>query len=185
MITSENVTYRLERPFMVIATQNPIEHEGVFRLPEAQKDRFLIQLTLGYPSLQDEKEMCERYRQSHPIETIKPVTTPDRIVACQQAVRAVAVPDEIRDYILAGVRATRERPSLLLGASPRASLGLSRLVQAMTAIKGEGDISMAEVAKLAARVLNHRVIVKAIENGNQQSAKKIIEEILREVQPGR
>ena len=185
MITSENVTYRLERPFMVIATQNPIEHEGVFRLPEAQKDRFLIQLTLGYPSLRDEKEMCSLLQRSHPIETIKAVTTPDRIVACQQAVREVTVRDEIRDYILAVVRATREKASLLLGASPRASLGLSRLVQAVIAIRGDGDISMAEVAKLAARVLNHRVIVKAIENGNQQSAKKIIEEILREVQPGR
>lgn len=184
MITSENVTYRLERPFIVIATQNPIEQEGVFPLPEAQKDRFLIQLKLGYPSLQDEKEMCERLQQSHPIETLKPVTTPDRIVACQQAVRAIAVPDKIRDYILAVVRATRERPSLLLGASPRASLGLSRLVQAMAAIQGEASISMAQVANLAARVLNHRVIVKANKDGNQRTAKEVIEELLREVRPG-
>jgi MoxR-like ATPase len=183
MITSENVTYRLERPFMVVATQNPIEQEGVYPLPEAQKDRFLIQLTLGYPSLRDEKEMCELLQIVHPIDTIKSVTTPDRIVACQQAVREVAVADEVCDYVLALVRATRERQSLLLGASPRASLGLIRLIQAMTAIQGGGGVSMVHVGKLAVHVLGHRIIVKANTGENQRSANDVIEEILREVQP--
>jgi MoxR-like ATPase len=125
--------------------------------------------------------MCGRLQQIHPIEAIKPVTTPDRIVACQQAVRAVAVRDEIRDYILAVVRATRERPSLLLGASPRASLGMSRLVQSMTAIQGEASISMVQVGKLAAHVLNHRVIVKASKDRNQGTANEVIEKLLREI----
>jgi MoxR-like ATPase len=185
MITSENVTYRLERPFMVIATQNPIEQEGVYPLPEAQKDRFLIQMTIGYPSLRDEKEMCGLLQMVHPIDTIKSVTTPDRIVACQQAVRGIAVADDVCDYVLALVRATRESSSLLLGASPRASLGLVRLIQTMTAIQGGGGVSMVEIGELAARVLGHRVIVKANTDGNQRSANDVIAEILRSVQPGR
>ncbi len=117
-VTEGNITYRLQKPFMVVATQNPIEQEGTFLLPEAQKDRFLVRMSLGYPSLMDEKEMVERFQLRHPIETLQPVATSDRILKCQEAVREVKVPSEVNDFILKIVRATRENPTLLLGASP-------------------------------------------------------------------
>lgn len=99
-VTEGNVTYRLQKPFMVIATQNPIEQEGTFLLPEAQKDRFLLRMSLGYPELADEKEMVERFQSRHPIETLQPITTPDRILKCQEAVRDIKVPSNVNDFIL-------------------------------------------------------------------------------------
>ncbi len=161
MISVERVTYRMERPFMVIATQNPIEHEGTFGLPEAQMDRFLVRMKLGYPSLPDEKQMCERFQLGHPIETLKPVTTPDMIVRCQQAVRAVRVESRVCDYILEKIRQTREDPALLLGASPRASLGLFRAAQAAAAIRGEDSVSVDQVDALRDLVLAHRLMPRA------------------------
>jgi len=161
MISIERVTYRMESPFMVMATQNPIEHEGTFSLPEAQLDRFLVRMSLGYPSLQDEKEMCQRFQLGHPIEQLKPVTTPDTIVKCQQAVRAVQVDSDVCDYILACVRQTRQDPGLLLGASPRGSLGLYRAAQAMAAIQGEIAVSKVQVDSLCEVVLNHRLIARS------------------------
>ena len=160
MISVELVTYRMEYPFMVMATQNPIEHEGTFDLPEAQLDRFLVRMKLGYPSLEDEKEMCQRFQLGHPIEQLKAVTTPDMIVKCQQAVRTVRVDSDVCDYILARVRQTREDPKLMLGASPRGSLGLYRAAQAMAAIQGETAVSKALVDSLSEVVLAHRLIAR-------------------------
>src|SRR5580658_969 len=154
-VTEGNVTYRLQKPFMVIATQNPIEQEGTFLLPEAQKDRFLLRMSLGYPELGDEKEMVERFQLRHPIETLQPVSTPDRILKCQEAVREIKVPSEVNDFILKIVRATREHPALLLGASPRGSLGLFRAAQAMAAIDGNDSVTD-HVKYLAPKVLAHR-----------------------------
>src|SRR5260221_1816895 len=160
MISVERVTYRMERPFMVIATQNPIEHEGTFSLPEAQVDRFLMRISLGYPSLHDEKQMCERLQLGYPIETLKPVTTPDMIMKCQEAVRAVQVSSDVCDRILNYVQLTRSHPALLLGASPRGSLGLFRACQAMTAIYGEESVDKDRVDALTAVVLAHRLILR-------------------------
>src|SRR5580698_1287817 len=144
-VTEGNVTYRLQKPFMVIATQNPIEQEGTFLLPEAQKDRFLMRMSLGYPNLLDEKEMVERFQLRHPIETLQPVATPDRILKCQEAVREIKVPPDANDLIPKIVRATREHPALLLGASPRASLGLFRAAQALAAIDGKDSASLEQI----------------------------------------
>ena len=160
-VTTGKITYHLERPFMVIATQNPIEQEGTFLLAEAQKDRFLIRMSLGYPAWKDEKQMCERFQLRHPIETLRPVTTPERIVKCQEAVREVRLESPVCDYILGLVRSTREHPALLLGASPRGSFGLFRMAQAMAAIQGNDSVSIAQVKELAEAVLAHRLIVKA------------------------
>jgi MoxR-like ATPase len=179
MVTAGNVTYRLERPFMVIATQNPIEQEGTFLLPEAQKDRFLMRMNLGYPSLNDEKQMVERFQLRHPIETLKPVTTPDRILKCQEAVREIKVGPDVSDYILALVHATREHPALLLGASPRASLGLFRATQALAAIQGNDSVPAEQVKAIAPAVLNHRLIVRREPEFRNVSAGAVIEEILR------
>src|SRR5450432_3325950 len=160
MVTTGNVTYRLQKPFLVVATQNPINQEGTFLLPEAQKDRFLMRINLGYPSLVNERKMVENFQLRHPIETIQAVTTPDGISKSQEAVRTVQVPPEACDFILKIVRATREHPALLLGASPRGSLGLFRAVQAMSAIDGKDSVSVEHVKVIAEKVLAHRLIVR-------------------------
>jgi len=178
MVTAGNVTYRLQKPFMVVATQNPIEQEGTFLLPEAQKDRFLMRMNLGYPSLADERQMVERFQLRHPIDTLQPVTTPDRILKCQEAVRKVEVPTEVNDYILQIVRATRGHPALLLGSSPRGSLGLFRAAQAMTAIDGKDSVSAELVKSLAQKVLAHRLIVRREEKFRDVKVEKVVAEIL-------
>jgi len=177
-VTAGNVTYRLQKPFMVIATQNPIEQEGTFLLPEAQKDRFLIRMSLGYPLLADEKQMMERFQLQHPIETLQPVTTPDSITKCQLAVRGIKVADEVNDAILKLVRATRDHPALLLGASPRGSLGLFRAAQAMTAIEGNDAVSLEQIKALAQKVLAHRLIGRKEEKYRNVNITEVVNEIL-------
>lgn len=178
MVTEGNVSYRLQKPFMVVATQNPIEQEGTFLLPEAQKDRFLMRLQLGYPSFADEKQMIERFQLRHPIDTLQPVTTPDQILKSQAAVREVKVASDVNDYILKIVRGTREHPALLLGASPRGSLGLFRVAQAMAAIEGK-DFASAELVKsLAPKVLAHRLIVRREEKFRGTRVEEAVAEIL-------
>jgi MoxR-like ATPase len=180
MVTAGNVTYRLQKPFMVVATQNPIEQEGTFLLPEAQKDRFLMRMNLGYPSLADEKQMIERFQLRHPIDTLQPVTTPDRILKCQEAVRKVNVPPEVCDYVLKIVRATRVHPALLLGSSPRGSLGLFRAAQAMAAIQGNDSVSAAQVQALAGKVLTHRPIVRKEDKWRNTKVEDVVAEILQQ-----
>jgi MoxR-like ATPase len=177
-VTEGNVTYRLQKPFMVIATQNPIEQEGTFLLPEAQKDRFLMRMSLGYPNLPDEKEMVERFQLRHPIETLQPVTTPDRILKCQDAVREIKVPPAVNDFILKIVRATREHPALLLGASPRGSLGLFRAAQALAAIDGKDVVSIEQIRDLAPKVLAHRLILRREGQSRAASVAAIVQEIV-------
>jgi MoxR-like ATPase len=181
MVTTGNVTYKLQKPFMVVATQNPIEQEGTFLLPEAQKDRFLMRLTLGYPSFEDEKKMVERFQLHHPIETLQPVTTPDGILKSQEAVRTVQVSSEACDFILKIVRATREHPALLLGASPRGSLGLFRAAQAMTAIDGGNFVSVEQVKAIAEKVLAHRLIVRKEEKYRGVKVGEVVAEILGQI----
>jgi MoxR-like ATPase len=180
MVTAGNVSYRLQKPFMVVATQNPIEQEGTFLLPEAQKDRFLMRMNLGYPSLADERQMVERFQLRHPIDALQPVTTPDRVLKCQEAVRKVGVPPEVSDYILKIVRATREHPALLLGSSPRGSLGLFRAAQAMAAIEGKDSVSAGLVKSLAQKVIAHRPIVRKEEKFRDIKVENVIAEILRQ-----
>jgi MoxR-like ATPase len=180
MITEGSVSYRLQKPFMVVATQNPIEQEGTFLLPEAQKDRFLMRLQLGYPSLTDEKQMVERFQLRHPIDALQPVATPDRILKSQEAVRDVKVASAVSDYILQLVRRTREHPALLLGASPRGSLGLFRAAQAMAAIEGKDFVSAELVKSLASKVLVHRLIVRREEKFRDTNVENIVAEILAE-----
>jgi len=181
MVTEGNVSYRLQKPFMVVATQNPIEQEGTFLLPEAQKDRFLMRMNLGYPSLADEKQMMERFQLRHPMDTLQPVTTPDRILKSQEAVRDVKVASAVNDYILKIVRQTRTHPALLLGASPRGSLGLFRAAQAMAAIEGKDFVSAELVKSLAPKVLAHRLIVRREEKFRDTRVETIVAEILEQI----
>jgi MoxR-like ATPase len=178
MVTMERVSYRLQRPFMVVATQNPIDQEGVYLLPEAQKDRFLVRLSLGYPDLPDEKRMMERFQLRHPIDTIQPVTNPDRIVECQQAVREIEVASELNDYILALTQASRKHPALLLGASPRGSLGLFRAAQALAAIEGVNHATAAGIKQVIQTVLAHRVIVRRTPEFKNVTPGDVIQEII-------
>jgi MoxR-like ATPase len=182
-VTAGNVTYRLQKPFMVIATQNPIEQEGTFLLPEAQKDRFLMRMSLGYPLLADERQMMERFQLRHPIETLQAVTTPDGIAKCQQAVREIKVPQEMNDAILKIVRATREHPALLLGASPRGSLGLFRAAQAMAAVEGKDSVSVEQINSLAPKVLAHRLIVRREEKFRETTAAGVVAAVLAQEAP--
>ena len=182
-VTAGKITYMMAKPFMVIATENPIEQQGTSPLPEAQKDRFLIRLNMGYPELEDEKEMCERFRLGHPMETLKPVTKPENIVACQQSVREVMLSSDVCDYILSLVRTTREHPVLQLGASPRGSLGLFRMAQAMAAIKGNNSVSIEQIKSLAPTVLAHRLIVKPERIHRYHDSREIIQDIIEGKKP--
>src|SRR5207248_2017531 len=125
-VTVDGQTYTLKPPFLVIATQNPVDHEGTFPLPEAQLDRFLIRLSLGYPSLEEESRMLLSLQRCHPIDELAPIVSAGEIVACQQAIREIQVHDKVRNYVLQIVKATREHDDVLLGGSPRASIGLFR-----------------------------------------------------------
>ena len=160
MVSMDRVSYKLEKPFMVMATQNPIEQEGTYRLPEAQMDRFLIRLSLGYPGMEEEKEMCRRVQVQHPIETLTAVMTADQILKCQRGVRDIVVGPEICDYLVALARATREHPALRLGASPRGSLGLYRAAQALAAIQGQNSVSISHVRTITVPVLAHRLLLR-------------------------
>jgi len=160
MVTMDRVSYRLEKPFMVMATQNPIEQEGTYRLPEAQMDRFLLRLSLGYPDAAQEKEMCQRVQQQHPIETLQAVTTAEQIVKCQRGVREIPVSPEACDYLVALTRTTREHAALRLGASPRGSLGLFRAGQSLAAVQGQGTVTIEHIRTLAEPILAHRLLLR-------------------------
>ena len=178
MVTMDRVSYRLEKPFMVMATQNPIEQEGTFRLPEAQMDRFLLRLSLGYPSAAEEKEMCQRVQQQHPIETLAAVTTADQVLKCQRGVREIQVGSGVCDYLVELTRATREHPALRLGASPRGSLGLFHAAQALAAIQGHSQVTTAQVKILAAPVLAHRLLLRREALQDYPDGAAVIQEIV-------
>src|SRR5580700_8199911 len=135
-VTADGQGYNLKPPFLVIATQNPIDHEGTFPLPEAQLDRFLIRLALGYPSIEEESKMLQRLQKGHPIDDINPVVSAQDVVNCQEAIRQIHVDDKIRKYILEIVHGTREHDDIALGGSPRASIALFRTAQAWAGIQG-------------------------------------------------
>jgi MoxR-like ATPase len=160
MVSMDKVSYRLEKPFMLMATQNPIDQEGTFRLPEAQMDRFLLRLSLGYPDAAEERRMCERIQTQHPIETLQSVSNAAEILKCQRSVRAICVPDAVGDYLVALTRATRQHPALRLGASPRGSLGLFHMAQALAAIGGKEVVTLGHIQTVAEAVLAHRLMIR-------------------------
>jgi MoxR-like ATPase len=180
-VTVDGQTYTLKPPFLVVATQNPIDHEGTFPLPEAQLDRFLIRLSLGYPSLEEEGKMLQRLQHGHPIEEIASVATAAEVIACQEAVREVHVDDKVRKYMLEMVQATRRHDDILLGASPRASIALFRTAQAHAAIHGRNFVLPDDVKQLALAVLGHRVILRPEARLRKLTAPALIEELVSEV----
>ncbi len=158
-VTVDGVTRPLPRPFLVLATQNPVELEGTFPLPEAQLDRFLLRLEIGYPSVQEEAAILERFGASDPLADLEPLVTPEDVMALQQERRGVRVEESVRDYVVAVARATREHPDLDLGASPRATLGLYQVSQAWAAIQGRDYVLPDDVKAMAPHVLTHRLMI--------------------------
>ena len=156
-VTVDGQTYPLPRPFLVLATQNPIELEGTFPLPEAQVDRFLMQVRLGYPSEQEEDEILVRYQRNDPLVALKPVATVADVLALQALVREIHVSDDVRRYVTQVTRATREHPSVDLGVSPRGTLALFRASQALAALRGRDYVIPSDVQTLCGPVLTHRV----------------------------
>jgi MoxR-like ATPase len=157
--TVDGVTHKMPAPFMVLATQNPIEYEGTFPLPEAQLDRFLIRMYLGYPSPTDEVLVLDQQQLQHPVETIQQVTDATEILQLQKAVKEIYVDPLIKQYIVALANATREHESVYLGASPRGSLALFRTSQAKALLEGRDFVTPDDVKELAIFTLAHRVIV--------------------------
>jgi len=182
-ITVDGHTRRLPEPFLVLATQNPIEYEGTFPLPEAQLDRFLLKLSLGYPSPEQEDEMLVRLQLGHPVETLGPVATMEAVVAAQQATRRIFVHAKIREYIVRLVHATRAHPQLSLGASPRGSLALFRCGQAMAALDGLDFVLPDHIKQAVLPTLGHRVIVKPEIRLRGRNAEGIILEIAETIPP--
>ena len=158
-VTVDVETMALPRPFLVLATQNPIELEGTFPLPEAQIDRFLMRVALGYPSKQDENAILLRYERQDPLETLEPVILADDLLVMQEQVKSVLVEESVREYMVDVVRATREHAAVELGVSPRGTLALYRTAQALAAVRGRGFVIPDDVKYLAPPVLTHRIII--------------------------
>lgn len=180
-VTVDGSTYALPRPFFVMATQNPIELEGTFPLPEAQLDRFLLRIRLGYPSLKEEKEILGRFQEKDPLEDLAQVATPEEICGLQEARKKIHVSDPVREYISLIVAATREDPRVRLGASPRGSLGLMRTGQAAAALRGRSFVLPDDVKALASCVLAHRLILKEEERLRETRPESVVEDILSRV----
>jgi len=179
-VTVDGQTYALEPPFLVIATQNPVDHEGTFPLPEAQLDRFLVRLSLGYPSAEEETKMLDLLRQAHPIDSLGAVVSADEVLACQRAIREVYVDPKVRDYIVALVRNTREHEDVALGGSPRASMALFRSAQAVAAVRGNEFVLPDDVKRMAPAVLAHRLIIRPESRLRKVTATAVVQQILTE-----
>jgi MoxR-like ATPase len=180
-VTVDGVTRELRPPFLVIATQNPVDHEGTFPLPEAQLDRFLMRFSLGYPNMDEELQMLEMLQRAHPVDQIEPVVSAEELVACQQTVREVHVDEKIRQYLMQIVHDTRENPDLALGGSPRASIALFRTAQALAAIRGRQFVQPDDVKRVAAPVLTHRLILRPESRLRKVTAEHVLNEIVAEI----
>lgn len=180
-VTVDGVTHPLPQPFMVLATQNPIEYEGTFPLPEAQLDRFMMRVRMGYPSASEEMRILSGQQLQHPIESLKSVVKVKDLLAVIRAVREVYVSPAIQKYIIELVGRTRQSNDVYLGASPRGSLALSRASQAHAALHGRDYVLPDDVKALVVSVLGHRVIVSPAARLRELSADRIVEEVLHSV----
>jgi MoxR-like ATPase len=177
-VTVDGKTHPLPNPFMVLATQNPIEYEGTFPLPEAQLDRFLLRIRLGYPIPMDEIEIIERQQMHHPIEKLEKVIKVDELRNAMEEIKKCYVSDMIKRYIVELINRTRQHADVYLGASPRGSLALFRTSQSLAALVGRGFVLPDDVKKLAVPVLAHRVIVGPAARLQELSAERIVQEII-------
>ncbi len=180
-ISVDGVPHRMPSPFHVLATQNPIEYEGTFPLPETQLDRFLIRISLGYPSIADEVAIMERQHLAHPIELLGPVASNAEVLELESVVKKVFVDELVRQYIASLVASTRQHAGVRLGASPRASLALFRTVQARALLQGRDYVLPDDVKYMASHVLAHRLILRSKEQSEDRTGKSMINQILENV----
>jgi len=177
-VSADGQTYVLKPPFLVVATQNPVDQEGTFPLPEAQLDRFLVRLSLGYPSFEEESKMLTRLQKGHPIDDLQPVVKAEDVLACQEAIRDIHVDDKIKKYILDVVHASREHEDILLGGSPRASIALFRTGQALAAIQGRDFVTPDDVKRMAHPVLAHRLILRPESRLRKKTPAAVVTELV-------
>ena len=180
-VTVDIKTHSLPRPFLVLATQNPVELEGTFPLPEAQLDRFLMKVALGYPSAAEENDILLRFEQRDPLDTLEQVVEAEEIVALQQAVRQIRVEESVRNYIVNVCRATRDHEDIELGASPRATMALYRTCQALAAINGRSFVIPDDVKTMTPYVLTHRLIVNPQTRLRGRRPEEVINEVVNTV----
>ena len=180
-VSEGNHTYKLDEPFFVLATENPIEHEGTFVLPEAQLDRFMIKVNIGYPQHRDECKILETYKNDDPLQSLQSVATIEDILEIQKKVRDIYVSIEIIEYIVKIINETRNCKSILLGASPRASLALLRISQASALIQGRDYVTPEDVKENADLVLSHRITLSSLARANSYNSKGVIHDILKNV----
>jgi MoxR-like ATPase len=180
-VTVDGITHRLPHPFMVLATQNPIEYEGTFPLPEAQLDRFLLRVKLGYPQAEDEVNVLERQQFRHPIDVLEQVVSAEEVTKAQDAVKEVYVAPGVKRYIVELTRRTRDYPEVYLGASPRGSLTLFRAGQARAALNGRDYVLPDDVKALAEPALGHRVILGPAARLRDLSAGEVVDDLLSTV----
>jgi MoxR-like ATPase len=179
-VSADGQTYVLKPPFLVIATQNPVDQEGTFPLPEAQLDRFLVRLSLGYPSLEEEGKMLTRLQMGHPIDDLKAVVSAEDVLACQDAIREVHVDDKVKRYILEIVHASRQHEDVMLGGSPRASIALFRTAQALAAVTGRDFALPDDVKKMAHPILAHRLILKPESRLRKRNASAVVKDLVED-----
>jgi MoxR-like ATPase len=177
-VTGDGETRPLPRPFLVLATQNPIELEGTFPLPEAQLDRFLLRLSVGYPTAEEERRVLRRFAASSPLDELAPVVEAAELIEMARRCREVRVVDAVEEYVVDVVRASRSHPAVELGASPRGSLALYRGAQALAAIQGRGYVIPDDVKRLAPAVLGHRLILRSGARLRGQQLDEIVAEIV-------
>ena len=177
-VTVDGVTYELPQPFMVLATQNPIEYEGTFPLPEAQLDRFFLRISLGYPDPDHEVAVMNSHLTSEPIKELEPIAAPEDIVGLQQAVRGVYIDDLVKQYIVALSNATRDHVDIALGVSPRASLALMRGSQARALMDGRDYVVPDDVKSIAVPVMSHRLILTPAARMREATGDTLVAEVL-------
>ena len=180
-VTVDGQTSPLPHPFFVMATQNPIELEGTFPLPEAQLDRFLLKIHLGYPEKEEEVRILERFQEHDPLRELQPVANPEQITELQRARKEIHIARPVKEYIADIVRATRNKKSLRFGASPRGSLGLMRTAQALAALRGREYVLPDDIKYLARPVLAHRLILKEEERLRGETPVHFLDEILQQL----
>ncbi len=180
-VTVDIETKRLPRPFLVLATQNPIELEGTFPLPEAQVDRFLMRLSIGYPSEEDENAILLRFERDNPLETLEPVVDTATVLEMQREVRTVRVEQSVREYVVKVARATRDHEEVDLGASPRGTMALYHTSQALAALRGRAFVLPDDVKFLAPHVLTHRILISPQTRLRGRRPEEVVAEIVNTV----
>jgi MoxR-like ATPase len=180
-LTIEGTTIAMPRPFLVVATQNPVELEGTFPLPEAQLDRFLLRLRLGYPSAEHERDILRRFEHEQPLDELTPVVDADQLVAMGRALAQVQIHERVRGYIVDLVQATRDEDAFELGASPRAALALMRCSRALAAIRGRDFVLPDDVQEMTSVVLSHRILLSAQARLRSRGADDLLHDVVERV----